>query len=294
MVEVLVSGGGLAIKIDGKNTNYHVNYGDGTHDKDEMTGRSFGEAPSHKASDASDKFYLNSLEKYVRGNRENSINFYRSLLQIVVNSDPTGFDQISPEGQTVASDFLSVYTAEQVRHLMADLRRHPWDEALLEVTLLAAFHAGQNKIQVMYNGKLTENTNPQTSGCDPKDARLRPASLTDYWQFSRSPDPKSCRRSGINVTRKDFRALEKEITKRIYAQKPELVKKVESHFQGIKITGNVFADFSSYVINNNTPSLIADGDALVEDFLAFLQEVQRSAEPFSVDMMSNQPDGLEE
>ena len=64
----LVSGGGVAVKINSENTAYNVNYGSGNVDKDEMTGRSFGEAPGRLALDASDKHYLEILEAYVRNN----------------------------------------------------------------------------------------------------------------------------------------------------------------------------------------------------------------------------------
>ncbi|MBY0452757.1 MAG: hypothetical protein K2P92_06955, partial [Bdellovibrionaceae bacterium] len=50
----LISGGGVAVKINNENIAYNVNYGSGNVDKDEMTGRSFGEAPGRLALDASD------------------------------------------------------------------------------------------------------------------------------------------------------------------------------------------------------------------------------------------------
>jgi hypothetical protein len=180
----LVSGGGVAVKIDRGNAHYDVNYGTGKAENDEMTGRSFGEAPDRLASDASDKEYLDALEEYVRG--ENPTDLYRSILEVLVNCDNRTYSKMSNLGQAVASDFLAVYTAEQDRHMMSDLRRFNWDEALLEVTLLSAFHSGQDRIKVMYKGQLTDTTYKQAPAARPSNEK-KPAALNDYWQSRTTP-----------------------------------------------------------------------------------------------------------
>lgn len=276
----LVSGGGVAVKIDSKNTAYNVNYGTGETEKDEMTGRSFGEGPSHMASDASDKFYLLTLENYVRSEGDAISSFYKSLLEILLNCDPANFKLISPEGQSVAGDFLAVYTAEQDRHLMADLKSHHWDAALLEVTLLSAFHAGQKNIMVMHNGELTATTMKQAPGCEIGERAEKKASLVDYWQFSSSTDPESCNRSGINVTRRDFRALGAAITKFERANNPEIVDRIERHFK--KKSTNLFAALSEFLINYRTPAqLDLKTQALAADFTAFLMQAKKDANKIS-------------
>lgn len=274
----LVSGGGVAVKIDDLNTAYHVNYGTGNTDKDEMTGRSFGEGPTHLASDASDKMYLQTLEKYVRGGGDNISIFYQSLLEVLTNCDSSNYGKISPEGQTIATDFLAVYTAEQDRHLMAKLKSHHWDAALLEVTLLSAFHAGQKNIMVMYDGELTAKTKKQAPGCDTTERALQPASLTDYWQFSSSTDPASCKRSGINVTRKEFRRLGKDISDYERENNPDLVDRVEKHLKGVKTGGNLFAELTDFLINYKTPAQLDKKDlSLAADFTAFLMQAKKDA-----------------
>lgn len=274
----LVSGGGVAVKINSENIAYNVNYGTGEFEKDEMTGRSFGEAPSRLALDASDLHYLKILENYVRSEGAQVENFYRVLLQILLNSDSSSYQKISDTGQAVATDFLAVYTAEQDRHLMAELQTHHWDEALLEVTLLSAFHAGQRNLMVMYQGELTDITLKQASGCSTDERAQQKASMVDYWQFSSSQDPANCNRSGINVTRRDFRKLGTMITAYERENHPELVENIERHFGLAKESTNLFADLSKFLINYETPEkLDKETLELSEDFTAFLMQVRKDA-----------------
>ena len=272
----LASGGGVAVKLDDKNIFYNVNYGTGKQAKDEMTGRSFGAGPAHKAGDASDKFYLQELEDYVRAAQDPS-EFYRSLMHVLTNNDPSNYPKISADGQTVLTDFFTIYTAEQDRHLMANLTTHAWDVSLLEVTLLGAFHSGQKKIMVMFNGNLTDSVPKQAPGGEPRN-EMKPASLIDWWQFSSNPDPASKNRSGINVTKKDFRRLGQAISNYERKNHPDLVAKVEKHFHGVKPGGNVFAELSDELINLKTPkSLGQDAYALADDFTEFLMQVRKDA-----------------
>ncbi len=274
----LVSGGGVGVQINSDNIAYNVNYGTGETEKDEMTGRSFGEAPGRMALDASDKHYLEILEHYVRSNDTNLPDFYKSILQILINNDPASYQNISAEGQAVATDFLAVYIAEQDRHLMAELKSHHWDEALLEVTLLSALHAGQKNVMVMYNGELTATTLKQAPGCTTTEKAEKKASMSDYWQFSSSSDPATCNRSGINVTRRDFRNLGAAITAYQRENHPELVENVERHFSTSKTKDNLFAQLSEFLINYDTPKKLNKSTlALAEDFTAFLMQVKKDA-----------------
>ena len=274
----LVSGGGVAVQINDDNIAYNVNYGTGETEKDEMTGRSFGEGPNRMALDASDKHYLEILESYVRSGDESIPNFYRSLLEILLNNDTKNYAKISIEGQVVATDFIAVYTAEQNRHLMADLKTHHWDAALLEVTLLSALHGGQKSVLVMFNGELTATTLKQAPGCSEEERVEKKASMVDYWQFSSSTDPESCNRSGINVTRRDFRSLGAAITEYQRENNPELVENVERHFTNGRTKGNLFAQLSEFLINYDTPKKMNKANMeLAEDFTAFLMQVKKDA-----------------
>ncbi|MBY0451964.1 MAG: hypothetical protein K2P92_02940, partial [Bdellovibrionaceae bacterium] len=189
---------------------------------------------------------------------------------------------------------IAVYTAEQDRHLMANLRSHAWDEALLEVTLLSAFHAGQNQIKLMYNGTYTDTTLKQAPGCNTDVRSPKKASLTDYWQFSKSTDPANCSRSGLNVGRRDFRSLGSAITNFQRQKNPEIVARVERHFKSSKNRGNLFAQLSTFLISYNTPSRLDAQDLeLIQDFTAFLMQVKadaNSTDQFIVANWSNEAD----
>jgi len=287
----LVSGGGVAVKINPSNYAYNVNYGTGEMQHDEKTGRSFGEAPDRLALDASDKHYLQILEDYVRSEGEDIQDFYLAIMKILLNNDTSHYSKISEAGQAVGTDFLAVYIAEQNRHLMVDLQTHHWDEALLEVTLLSAFHAGQRKLMVMYNGELTDTTHQQTPGCQAaqQQPREKKASMIDYWQFSTSTDPANCNRSGINITRRDFRSLGQAISDYEREHNPELVEKVERHFNSQKQNGNLFAQLSAFLINFETPTeLNRQQLQLAADFTEFLMQVRRDANKISQSIQENQ------
>jgi hypothetical protein len=275
----LASGGGVAVLIDANNITYNVNYGTGKEEDDERTGRSFGESNARLALDASDKQYLSSLEDYIRKDNSNTRFFYQSLLEVLLNNDATHYKQITNQGQAVATDFLAVYTAEQDRHLMSNLSSHPWDESLLEVTLLSAFHAGQKKIKLIFNGEFTDTTVKQAPGCSTEKRMTQKASLTDYWQFSSSTDPENCSRSGLNISRKDFRKLGSMITAYEKQVHPDLVAKVQRHFKTQKGKNNVFAQLSDFLISFETPKrLDSQTLQLAQDFSAFLVQVKTDAD----------------
>jgi hypothetical protein len=285
----LASGGGVAVRIDDKNYFYNVNYGTGKQAKDEMTGRSFGAGPTHDADDVSDKTYLSDLEKYIKSDTDIA-NLYRVLLRILINCDTTDYDKLSPLGQTVATDFIAVYTAEQDRHLMSNLKSHPWDDALLQVTLLSAFHAGQSKISVMYDGALTDVVNKQATGCDEDEPGQKDASLIDYWQFSKSDDPERCKRSGINVTRKDFSKLGSLISAYQRQNNPGLVSKVEAHFAANNRGRNVFQELSNHLIDLRAARSFNEAAAnqLVEDFVEFLMMTKTTSQAATQNIISGQ------
>ncbi len=285
----LASEGGVAVKIDENNITYNVNYGTGENEKDERTGRSFAESFDRMALDASDKHYLEILEEYVRGNKRNIGEFYQTILATLLNSDVGNVGNISKEGQIVFTDFLAVYIAEQDRHLMSNLERHPWDEALLEVTLLASFHSGQKRVKVMYDDRLTDTTFQQENGCAVDTTRKeKAAQMSDYWQFSNNTDPQHCKRSGINITRKQFRALGSKITAYMREANPELVASIEEMY-GVSKSKNLYADLSKFLISNDAPESYSKRQLkLVDLFTQFLLEVQENADEITKTIESEQ------
>ncbi|MCX6125721.1 MAG: hypothetical protein NTV34_13395, partial [Proteobacteria bacterium] len=195
----LASGGGVKVKYADQNYGLNIHY-DVT---EQRSGRSYGVGPTRNANDASDKEYLTDLESYVRGSKDNLGEFYTTLFESLLNSDPSNYALVSPEGQTLLTDFLAVFTAEQARNLMDGRIAPHWDAALLEVTLLASFHAGQDKIELFYTNPATRETaftdkTLKQTPCKAAGESLQAARLSDYWQFSRNiTDPSNCRRSGI-------------------------------------------------------------------------------------------------
>ena len=126
----LASCAGPIIRYHDDNYAYNIHYGTGTVEKDNRTGRSFGAGPVRQAEDASDKNYLIDLEEYVVEHSGNTQEFYTTLLKTLLNSDADNYPNISDFGQTLLTDFLAVYTAEQARNLM-DNKIHPhWDASL--------------------------------------------------------------------------------------------------------------------------------------------------------------------
>ena len=169
---------------------------------------------------------------------------------------------------------------------MAQLKSHPWDAALLEVTLLSALHGGQKNVMVMYNSELTEKTLPQSSGCVAKSPNQKPAAMSDYWQFSSSTDPANCNRSGINVTRKDFRALGLLVSNFERQNHADLVAKIESHFANVKTGGNLFAELTDFLINYKTAKkLDPKSQELAQDFTQFLMQVRQDANSISSNIL---------
>lgn len=283
----LVSGGGVAVKVNDDVYAYNVNYGTGEVTDDEMTGRSFGAAGTfHKADDASDAAYLKALEKIARPEKKDEGKdvkaFTKGILEIITKSETANFSKMSPSAQAVASDFLAVYTAEQDRHLMADLKSHHWDSALLEVSLLANFHAGQKDFTIMFESEpgvfqFTNQVPNQQKITETKVPVMRTAGMVDYWQFSKNPENPG--RSGINITRKAFTMLEKRISDFERKNHPDLVKNIESKLSGKKLNGNVFDEVSDFLINYNTQEDVKKvASELTEAYVKFLDQVRLDAD----------------
>lgn len=290
----LASCGGAIIKFYDDNYAYNIHYGTGKVKKDPQTGRSFGAGPSRPADDASDKAYLTDLEEYVTS-RTNTSEFYETLILALTNSDTSNYRSINSEGQTLLTDFLAVYTAEQARNLMDNRITLHWDAALLEVTLLSAFHSGQKEISLFFKDPkenttyFTDNVLNQAPGGEVRNKK-RKAKLMDYWQFSSRTEPQYKNRSGINITKEQFRALGLAISEFERKNNPDLVKRVERHFKGINTEGNLFEELSLFLINPKTPKKLGNvGYELAKDFTAFLEQVADDAEKITLGLKKKYP-----
>jgi hypothetical protein len=287
----LASCGGAVIEFAPSHFAYNIHYGTGKISKDNRTGRSFGEGIVRKADDASDKNYLKDLEEFGHKHKDSIDPFYNSLILSLLNSDAKEMEGISDFGKLLLTDFLAVYTAEQARNLMDNKIHTHWDAALLEVTLLGAFHAGQDKVKLFYKDPNTKKSSftstvfNQDNGCSIKDRKQRDARVYDYWQFSSSQNPEHCKRSGINITKYEFRRLSKLITKYYVKYNKKLIEKIANKI-GANINSkslNIFNQLSKFLINDSTEKSFDEkfSQQLASDFVNFLRQVRLDAKKIS-------------
>jgi hypothetical protein len=219
--QALEQGLGVAVRLDDNNYNIHENF-----PKSAQGGRSYGWT-SGQVGDWSDKMYLDNLALVVvEKDKDDFKNFYQTIIQLLGACDAHGlaaltnnYDSKTNTGvptQRVATNFLAIYTAEEYRAIQGTKN---WDDAILEVTLLGAFHGGQTTFTKFYRGKFTTRSNVQETGnyyglpSKDKNGKVIPtvakdATLDDYWQIS-----KTSTRSGIHLTAGDYGKMGAAITK---------------------------------------------------------------------------------
>jgi hypothetical protein len=151
-------------------------------------------APGRSLLDVSDKDYLTELAHYMDpGTTPDAGPMYTAILKVLTNCDASAFANLPTGGQVVATDFLTIYTAELNRHVMVNLdpKQHPWEIDLAEVTFLNSYGAPSG--MVMQKGALV------------------PGTATAYYAVG-------TKGSGIGETRADFVKLATRITQ--YEQSP--------------------------------------------------------------------------
>jgi hypothetical protein len=331
----LVSGGGVALRFAPDNYAYNVNYaiGRGTQPgydpKAIQTGRSFGMGPGAREgesfslapNDVSDQTHLNGLQELAHADPEQLILMSRTIIEATGNSDFKSFAAMSPVAQTLASDYFAVYTAEQVRNLMDDsLFTQPWDQSLMEMTLISPYYAKLKEIYVFYGDRFFGVPMTYTNRVYnqyPKDViiedmkkgpvasvwTLRKASLADYWQrgqtyveptvstFGGKTEWKGDfrqTRSGINITRPQFRLLGAEITSWMNQNHPGVVKSIT---RLIRSKGeNVYAEISSFFINKRAPESMPElTNQLAEAFVKFQTIMSENGEAIHQSIQAKYP-----
>lgn len=201
--DALSAGAGVAVRLNNQNYNFHVNFPHGA-----QGGRSYGWTEG-KVGDWSDKMYLDNLAEVVaQASDEEFSSFYQTVIGMLGNCNADSLSDLSEGAQRVANNFLAIYTAEEYRAMVGTPN---WDDALLQVTLVAAFHGGQETLFKFYLGEFTADSYKQAPGVYRGSVAGTPkrAALNDYWQFSANA---ASRRSGLNLTRKDFELMGKAIT----------------------------------------------------------------------------------
>ncbi|MCJ8276369.1 MAG: hypothetical protein MJK18_05985, partial [Bdellovibrionales bacterium] len=293
----------------------------------EQSGRSFGvvhdtaiEANNlvDYIADASYYFYLNELEDVLE-DREQAFIFYNAVFSFLIKSDTSAFNNPEMERNTkrVAADFVAVYVAEQYRRLLKYdgefvnypwetwRRRKPWDDAHLQTTILANFHAGQDsEIRGMYfAGRYMTRTYRQkdkVNGVDicayelltndtPEDnflvesVRRRSFRLNDYWQFGLTCGG----RSGVNITRSDFVKMGRTLTSWLNrnGQEEALNTIWETSERNFGTRQNVIDKFAAKLIDDEAPTEFQDPDALIEALVNFTMLIRDNANEITRDRL---------
>jgi hypothetical protein len=236
-LSLLGSSSGTLVQIDANNYFYNVAY----QSPIVQSGRSYGIAPSRGLLDQSDSGYLKELDSYVKSTTpSDGSNFYTVLLQLLTESDSIGMSGLSSSGQVVGTDFLTIYTAELIRHNMVnlDVATDPWEIDLGEVTLLTDYGAAAG--MVMVNGKLILGT------------------ANVYGT------------KAIGETRKDFTNLAKQITSFENTNHPDLISTlnnltpIQDQTIAASVSGDVFRRILVYLnrpefqqsVQSNSASII--------------------------------------
>lgn len=275
----LRAGRGISVKLGENNYNVHINF-----PMKPTGGRSYGWT-SGQVGDWSDRMYLDNLFDAIEESNEQEMGkFYQLIVRMLgaCESDEQGasIEALRRPSQRVAANFLAIYTAEQYRSMVPQ-PHHNWDDALLQTTLLAAFHAGQKEFTKFYLTRFSTEAKEQDSGVYAKtrpgseydEAEDKHAEMNDYWQFSANPTSKQ---SGINITRVDFEKMGEAITE--YERdvaKSRLLAKVQATVHGDR--NNVIKSISEFFVDNKSKN-VRIVDELSRDVAALMQEIRENAD----------------
>ena len=107
--------------------------------------------------------------------------------------------------------------------------------------------------------------------------------MNDYWQFSKNTDnAQHCRRSGINITKRDFRKLGKIITKHVRYESGEshYYEAIKNALELDKDTDNVFKSLSYYLISSKSPESLSTERVknITKAYVDFLNYVYEQAD----------------
>jgi len=147
---LVASGSGTLVRLDDDNYFYNV----GFQDPIRFSGRGYRVAKGRKALDPSDAVYLSQMGAYFGPDNDDPSPFYRTMFELLANSDPRRIAGLPLDVQVLITDFMTIYTAELDRNNMAKLSpdKWAWQSDLAELTMLAAYGGASG--MAVENGKL--------------------------------------------------------------------------------------------------------------------------------------------
>ena len=283
-VAELKAGHGVSMKLGPKNYVILINFPNLA-----QGGRAYGWT-SGQVGDWSDQMYLEHLAGISIG--DDSVDepeFYRLLVRLLGALDVDGLEGMRNATQRVFTNFGAIYAAEAWRARVPQPHKG-WDDALFQVTMLAAFHGGQLAADLpltkFYLGQFSSNSKVQGPGVYGKtgpgpsaeNAPSKKAALDDYWQFSANP---TSHRSGVNETRHDFELMGQKITEFEAAKGNELLGKIRAVVGGDN--ANVIKSISQY-FSNGLSKDTSKIDQLSKDVSAFLMQVRADAKDITASL----------
>lgn len=302
-IDGVKSGEGVELRLTDDVTTYHVKYKRADEEKAERSGRSFSavgqksDGTYEYVADASYAHYFDSFERQLGYDESFLADFYRAIFGVLVSCDASELARLNKYEKRLAADFIAVYVAEQYRHLLSGKgqklgRSHNWDDALLQTTMLLAFHSGQSHKHMYYRGEFTGETYDQYGEVDGEavcvyknwnDERRsllekRDMQLRDYWQPN-----KTCERSGVNLTRRDFDKMGSQLARwfREYENTGEqevianIMLETRPDLDGV----NIINDIAGYFVSNSAPeSFGGEGAELVASIVAYLMVTRSYAD----------------
>ena len=308
----LASCAGSSLKLADDNYAYNVHYGTGAVEKDDRTGRSFGASRIFQATDSSYTHYLKMLERYIKEDPTNISDFMLTVMETLTNTEPRRYENVTDLGDSVLTDFLAIWIAEQDRNLMDGKVKPHWDAALFQVTLLAAFHAGQEQIKMFYKDPLTgqqfftdrtfklawpkKNHTEETCVVDLESQSDKKASLTDYIGVHYMTY-KHCGRSGVNMSRKEWRLLGQEITSFLMESKEgqallEGVRKYTTEYARPGRKPDIIRELARFLINDKTPKKLSNWYRISGNTVKLLKYVQKNAPAITEKLEQKYPTAL--
>jgi len=265
---------GVAVKINDENFFYHIGYPAG-----ELGGRSYGLKKGQAVGDWTDRKYLDEMSRVARTSDSELGAFYKSLVEIIGACNPGSYSRMNQaHTQLVATNFLAIYGAEQYR---AEFGSSEWDDALFQVSMVAAFHGGQKTLTKFYRGKFSNKSIPQqqckyrSGGSATKDA-----ALNDYWQKG-----VNCDRSGIHITRRDYEKMGQAITSFYKSNNTDNTQNFKRLQSAIRDSGsNVISDVAEYFIQKQSDD-IGSVDSIASAVADFLVGLRKDADKITESLL---------